>query len=60
MTTTSLAGVYKFLFVMGIDDGENLNHYCSYCGEFASVLYRTFSKVIPSRSNDDKMFSKSV
>ena len=28
--------------------------------EFASVLYRTFSKVIPSRSNDDKRFSKSL
>ena len=26
------------------------------CIEFASVLYRTFSKVIPSRSNDDKRF----
>ena len=30
-TTTSLAGIYKFLFVMGIDDGENLSNYCSYC-----------------------------
>ena len=30
------------------------------CIEFASVLYRTFSKVIPSRSNDDKRFSKSL
>ena len=30
------------------------------CTEFASVLYRTFSKVIPSRLNDDKRFSKSL
>ena len=30
------------------------------CNEFASVLYRTFSKVIPGRSNDDKRFSKSL
>ena len=30
------------------------------CSEFASVLYCTFSKVIPSRSNDDKMFLKSL
>ena len=30
------------------------------CSEFASVLYRTFSKAIPSHSNDDKRFSKSL
>ena len=30
------------------------------CTEFASVLHRTFSKVIPSRSNDDKRFSMSL
>ena len=29
------------------------------CSEFASVLYQTFSKVIPSGSNDDKKFSNS-
>ena len=27
------------------------------CTEFASVLYRTFPKIIPSRWNDDKRFS---
>ena len=30
------------------------------CTEFASVLYRTFSKVMRSHSNDDERFSKSL